>query len=250
MKLGFSTLSQFMKPWNEIINTAIKDNFNSIEILAEGQSHPDKLLENRKLDDIDFKDLTLYMHAPSIDLNLASVNKGIRQESIRQTCQALKLAEKIGVNTLTIHPGIIGRNDDRIRKYIIEHTIESIKTCQEYMNNNSIKTKLAIENMPNRFRFIGSRLEELEYIQKNTDCYITIDTGHANTSPDCREFFKLKNIEYYHLHDNNGKNDSHLALGDGNLDLNLLKKVENGILELNSYNKVLKSRKVLNNILN
>ncbi|WP_455645593.1 sugar phosphate isomerase/epimerase family protein [Methanosphaera sp.] len=235
MKLGFSTLSQFMKPWNEIIKTALNDNFQLIEILAEGPCHPDKLLESNDLDNIDFHDLKLYMHAPSIDLNIASVNLGIRRESVRQTQQSLKLAQKLGVDTVTIHPGLIGRNDERIREYIIEHTIESIKSCQEYMDENSISVKLAIENMPNRFRYIGSRVEEIEYIQENTDCYITIDTGHANTCHDCAEFFKLNNIEYYHIHDNCGKKDSHLALGEGNLDLDLLKKVENGVLELNSY---------------
>lgn len=58
-------------------------------------------------------------------------------------------------------------------------------------------------------------------------------------------FFDLNNIIYYHIHDNNGKKDQHLVLKEGNLDLNLLKKVNNGIIELNKYENVLKTKNII-----
>ena len=59
----------------------------------------------------------------------------------------------------------------------------------------------------------------------------------------------LKNISYCHLNDNNGVKDQHITLGEGTLDLNLLKKVDKGIIELNNFDNVLKSKEVIKNLL-
>ena len=43
--------------------------------------------------------------------------------------------------------------------------------------------------------------------------------------------------------------DKHQAIGDGTLDLNLLKYVKNGIIELNNFDNVMKSKKVIEDFL-
>lgn len=55
----------------------------------------------------------------------------------------------------------------------------------------------------------------------------------------------MVNICYYHLSDNNGDKDQHLTLGEGNLNLKLLKNIDKVIIELNKYQNVLKSREIL-----
>ena len=62
---------------------------------------------------------------------------------------------------------------------------------------------------------------------------------------DPKSFLQLKNTHYYHLSDNNGKKDQHLSLGKGTLDLDLISGIERGIIELNNYDNVIKSRNVL-----
>ena len=74
--------------------------------------------------------------------------------------------------------------------------------------------------------------------------------GHANTTSDPSEFLNINKTIYFHLSDNDGQKDQHLPLGDGSMDLNLLKNIKVGIIELNSYESVLKSKKVLNQINN
>ena len=78
MKLGFTTLALFMEPNNDIINLAKKNGFEIIEILGE-----DPFYEK---DNGEFKDcgLDIRMHAATVDINIASLNKGIRNESIKQ----------------------------------------------------------------------------------------------------------------------------------------------------------------------
>ncbi|WP_409200169.1 sugar phosphate isomerase/epimerase family protein [Methanobrevibacter sp. DSM 116169] len=247
MKFGFSTLSLFMKSFDEICKIAIENNFEMIEILGDGPYNPNNLLSNKELLEPLFSyDLEINIHAPTVDLNLASLNEGIKKESIRQIKQTLDLGDYIGANFITVHPGQIGRSDERFRKVAIEYSIDSIKECVEYGEN--LKTKISVENMPNNFKFLGTTPHELETISNKTNSHITIDTGHCNTCPNTPGFFNLDNISYFHIHDNNGDKDQHLVLGEGNLDLNLLKKVKIGSIELNNFENVLKSKKVLKNL--
>ena len=238
MKLGFTTLAMFTQPNSDIIETAKKYEFEMIEILGE-----DPFFKN---DNLEFAntDLEICIHAPTVDLNIASLNTGIRKESIKQMKDALNYGSKINATALTLHPGQIGRNEERIRKYALELPIESIGELVDYSD-----IIVSVENMPERFSFLGNKVEELERIQNETGCGLTVDVGHGNTCGNCEDFLDLKNISYCHLNDNNGIKDQHITLGEGTLDLNLLKKVDKGIIELNNFDNVLKSKEVIKNLL-
>ncbi len=99
--------------------------------------------------------------------------------------------------------------------------------------------------MPNRYAYFCNSSEEHEFFVKEIGSYATVDTGHANTSDDTESFFKMKRIAYYHLNDNDGEKDQHLALGEGTFDLNLINGIDKGIIELNNYDNILKSRNLL-----
>ena len=236
MKIGFTTLALFMKENTEIIKTAKKHNFQMIEILAE-----DPFWQKDKEE---FKNcgLDVRIHAPTVDINIASLNKGIKNESVKQMIHCGKYAEKIGAKTITIHPGIIGRNEPHLRKWAIEIACQSIGEIIDETN-----VEISVENMPVREKFLANTTEELEEIQNQTQCMLTIDTGHANTCQNLKEMLELKNISYCHLNDNDGKKDQHIPLGEGTLDLDLLKRIDKGIIELNNFENILKSKKVLEN---
>ena len=237
MKLGFTTLALFMEPTQDIINLAKKHEFEIIEILAE-----DPLYEKDNSPFID-SGLDIRMHAATVDINIASINKGIRAESVRQMIYCGQYAEKIGANTITVHPGIIGRNEPHLRKWALEMSIESVG---EIMDNTNVE--MSVENMPVRQKFLGNTVEEIEMIQEATGCSLTIDTGHGNTCGNLEEMLSLKNISYCHLNDNDGVKDSHIPLGEGTLDLNLLKKIDTAIIELNNFDNILKSKEVIDNL--
>ena len=237
MKLGFTTLALFMEPTQDIINLAKKHEFEIIEIIAE-----DPLYEKDNSPFID-SGLDIRMHAATVDINIASINKGIRAESVRQMIYCGQYAEKIGANTITVHPGIIGRNEPHLRKWALEMSIESVG---EIMDNTNVE--ISVENMPVRQKFLGNTVEEIEMIQEATGCSLTIDTGHGNTCGNLEEMLSLKNISYCHLNDNDGVKDSHIPLGEGTLDLNLLKKIDTAIIELNNFDNILKSKEVIDNL--
>ncbi len=237
MKLGFTTLALFMEDNNKIINLAKQHGFEIIEILGE-----DPFYEKDKGE---FKDcgIDMRIHAATVDINIASLNKGIRSESVKQMIQCGHYAESINANTITVHPGIIGRNEPHLRKWALELAVESIG---EIIDNTNVE--ISVENMPVRSKFLGNQVEEIEMIQEETGCSLTIDTGHGNTCGNLEEMLSLKNISYCHLNDNDGVKDQHIAIGDGTLDLNLLKKIDTAIIELNNFDNILKSKEVIENL--
>lgn len=236
MKVGFTTLSMFMDDNQEIIKKAKKHNFNMIEILGESPFF-------KKDNTMAFKDcgLEVTIHAPTVDINIASLNEGIKAESVKQMKECIDYAEKINAKTITLHAGKIGRNDPILRKHALELACQSITELIDYAEN----VKISVENMPIRKSFLANTIEELEMIKNECKCGITIDIGHGNTTKNNEELLSLKGITYCHLNDNNGEKDQHLSLGEGTLNLNLLKKIKKGIIELNNFENVLKSKKVI-----
>ncbi|MGB9978627.1 sugar phosphate isomerase/epimerase family protein [Methanobacterium sp.] len=245
MKIGFSTLALFMNPLEHFLETATKDGFQLMEMLCEGPYWPRNMLSvNRNEFEIfNSYDISVFLHAPTIDLNPASLNPGIREETLKQLNETVDLAVEIGAKAITTHPGMINRLEDRVRSWGKVYSIETLQKANDYAESRGIK--FSIENMPSRYAYFCNNAEEHEFFVNACGSYATVDTGHANTSEDTGSFFKMKKIIYYHLNDNDGKKDQHLALGEGTFDLNLLNGVDNGIIELNNYENILKSREVL-----
>jgi len=76
-----------------------------------------------------------------------------------------------------------------------------------------------------------------------------LDVGHANLNH-CLPAFLETTFDHMHIHDNNGKKDSHSAIGDGNIDFGeVMTAVRNNhatpVLEVATYEGVLRSLEVL-----
>ena len=240
MKVGFTTLAMFMDDNLEIIKKAKENNFEMIEILGEAPFF-------KKENTMAFKEcgLEVSIHGPTVDINIASLNEGIRAESVKQMKECIDYAENINAHAITVHAGKIGRNEPRLRKAALEIACESISELVDYSKNVII----SVENMPVRQSFLGNKIEELEMFKSECGCRFTIDLGHGNTTGNNNELLDLKDITYCHLNDNDGVKDQHIPLGDGTLNLELLKKVKKGIIELNNFDNILKSKKVIENII-
>ncbi|MGA2675937.1 MAG: sugar phosphate isomerase/epimerase [Methanobacterium sp.] len=250
MKVGFSTLALFLNSFEDWLKRAETDGFQLIEILCEGPQWPRNLLLHDKSEFEVFQsyEIDVFIHSPTIDLNPASLNQGIRDETLNQLKETIDLAVEIGANAITTHPGLIHRYETRVKDIGRQYSIETLTSANEYGNERGII--FSVENMPNKYAYFCNNAEEHALITRECGSCATIDLGHANTSGDIKPFLDMKNICYYHLSDNNGDKDQHLILGEGNLDLELLNGIDKVILELDEYQNVLNSRKILRSCVN
>jgi sugar phosphate isomerase/epimerase len=242
IKLGFSTLSLFMRPPETWANTAIKDGFSSVEILCEGPMWP-RAGYWKPLKNLCSSGLEVYLHSPTVDLNPASVNKGIREETLRQLKESIDMAAGIGAMYVTTHPGIIHKPIPRVVDICTKFAMDILAEAGDHARKNGVT--LSIENMPYKKTYLCKDPEELKSFQKHCKCGVTIDVGHAITCPLPSEFLKIPSISYLHVNDNDGTKDSHMCPGDGVLDLDMLKGQKRMIIELNDYGDVLRAKKVI-----
>lgn len=245
MKIGFSTLALFMRSFEDWLETASEDGFELMEILCEGPTWPRIVLgfNSEVFQIFESYDIGVFLHAPTIDMNPASLNPGIRDETLIQIKETVDMAVNMGAEAITTHPGLIHRLEDRIRDMGRYYSIETLTEATKYANERGII--FSVENMPNRYAYFCNSAQEHAVFVEKCGCHATVDLGHANTNGDLKPFLKMKKIHYYHLSDNNGEKDQHLAFGDGNLDFSLINGIDNVIIELNNYENVLKSRDFL-----
>ena len=240
-RIGFSTLALFMKTPAEWAETIVRDGFNAVEILCEGPNWPRHAPQDAIAASLQGRGLEIYMHSPTIDLNPASLNRGIREETQRQLCESADMAVAIGARYVTTHPGFVHK--DMVRAVCAEYALQVLGEAADYARE--VGVALSIENMPYRPTFYCNTPEELLAFQRHCRCGVTIDVGHAILCPGPYEFLRLDGISYLHVNDNHGSKDQHLCPGDGILDLSRLDGQERMIIELDDYQKVLRGRQAI-----
>lgn len=211
----------------EPLSTEIKENISFIELVVTDTSIPDFLFRDKDA----FKMVEKYcegfertVHLPFYDLNLGSVDDNISNYSLNSLKKSLVLAERLGAEICVAHLGY----NPRISKSATDKWL-----------NRFIKRKREVEEF-SLFRKITVAWEntyekEISIFQKiinmDPDTKLCLDIGHCNcfASFSAVEFlkeFKAKTI-HIHIHDNLGKEDSHLAPGNGNIDFKgIMKEVD------------------------
>ncbi|MDY6965858.1 MAG: sugar phosphate isomerase/epimerase family protein [Halobacteriota archaeon] len=173
-------------------------------------------------------DLKFSVHSTYVELDIAYLNPGLQEESVRQVKECIRFAADIGAERLITHPGslpiiprsipkramkLIGPED--FRKMFLKTSKARIAELREFADEQGIT--LCVENMHFDFDFCNT-LEELLFILG--DGFAAFDMGHANIVGDPVKFAEdIKHkIRYVHVHDNYGKEDEHSPLGEGNID--------------------------------
>jgi sugar phosphate isomerase/epimerase len=108
----------------------------------------------------------LVIHGTPVDLNIAALNPGIREESQKQYKEGLELAIDLGAKWMTYHPGR-PTNSVVSPKYAEDHNVEFIESVIERAKEGGVK--LAYET------FNDNLIERI----KDKQFGILIDAGHA-----------------------------------------------------------------------
>ena len=201
----------------ENIMDKVSKNFELWEIFSEAENAVTKF--SSRFNEIKGSYSMRYsIHAPICDINIASVNDKMREAAIDEMLRTMEHANLMDVKTVTIHPGIYSMVLYDVKDRSVELSKRSLKAIEKGAKEYGVTA--AIENMPSFGIMMGQTPEELLDLIDGTDLMICFDIGHANTLGrinECIDAFgeRIVNI---HIHDNIGKNDDHMTIGDGNID--------------------------------
>ena len=201
----------------------VSKEFDHWEIISEGE-HYLPLVSRRLKDIAPSYNVKFSVHAPMSDLNIAALSERLREAAVMEVIAAVEHAIELDAKTVTFHPGYLSMVTPGQEARSLEKAKRSMRTIDRLMTEFGITA--CAENMPS-FNFMMARTaKELLEIVDGTDMKICFDIGHANTTNQIDEFIDLlgDRIRNIHIHDNNGDNDDHKTIGDGNIDFDKVLK--------------------------
>lgn len=246
MKIGASTLATFNNSLESSLEFMESLKIRYAELLHQFPT------EEFDLDVLDSYNLEYTIHAPFMDVNIAALGSKSRATSIELVKDSVDLANKIDAKAVVVHPGLIPFIAREMPEEVYKIANNSIKEIGDYSKDLGVNT--TIENMPDFEGMIYKDMARLNELLVELEMGMTYDIGHAHhcgISPDAIYFDSIKHI---HAHDNMGDDDSHLPLGEGNIQLKDIidtfeKKNYGGIymIEVNDKDSIKKSIEYLKN---
>lgn len=141
--------------------------------------------------------------------------------------EGIKAAAYLKIPTAVIHPIVRHSSACTYTKWREENLSFLAPLCELAQQKG---VSLAIENMtgipyPNQPKELvfGSRAKDVTWLSEKLDCGVCWDFGHANLTGLCQsaELHTVgERLTMLHIHDNDGKRDTHLNPFDGELDWN------------------------------
>ena len=192
---------------------------------------------------IEFAELVHQFPSEFIEIELL---ESFNLKSIEQIKSSIDLASEIDAETVVVHPGFMPFLARPFEDKVYETANKSILELGNYAKDLGVNA--AIENMPTFEGMIYKDLKKLDQFLTENEMSMTLDIGHANHVGYSADEMYFDSIKHIHAHDNFGDDDSHLALGEGSIDLkHIIKKFESKnydgiyIIEVNDNDSIKKS---------
>lgn len=227
-KIGMSTSNLAITAnLKESIEFAQRHSFDCLEIWADfPHAYPD--FTNKKerkaiKKTVNDTGMDLAVHSPMFNINIASLNPGIRTESIRQVKSSIDLAADLEAKIVVLHPGTTPFSLPEIKKVAQERNLEALNACLILAKKRGVE--LVLENIGLSQNNLDSSLDEFCLLVETLKVGVAFDLAHAYLSwgiPATLERLKEK-IIHVHINDAKKREDSHLPVGLGEIDYSIVK---------------------------
>lgn len=223
-RLGACIHSNFSQPYGEFLDFVDALGLRFIKVKVDIPEFTFALYDKRRRrgvkDLLDSYALRFSMHAPYLNMNISSLNNDLRRASIKTLLRSLELASYLDIDMVSTHVGRLSK--DLPRRYITK-AADAAKASLRKLKRASDEEGIAltIENdHKTTDHLLAGYPDQIEGLVQELDCGFTLDLGHANTLVEPTQFIDALSdrIVDVHLHDNHGGYDSHLAVGEGNID--------------------------------
>jgi len=119
---------------------------------------------------------------------------------------------------MVVHPGYLSPLGAQMSDLAWQQNIAGLQQLCD--SAGDLGVRLAVENMPRMELIFGKEPHEMAGMIELVDrenLGMTLDVGHAHTNGVLSEFLGMKEIVHVHIHDNNGRRDEHLPIGEGTI---------------------------------
>ena len=214
--IGVSCPDFSKEPFADMLKTISKD-FAHWEIFSE-LAHYGPMVVSTSAEAVKGSAMTFSLHTGIADINVASLNGTVREACVRSILAEMESAYELGIDTVTIHPGLVNLAVHDVRQRSLDAARLSMREFDRAAREYGIHA--CIENMPDIPIMICQSASELEQVIDGTSLEVCFDIGHANTAGQIDAMIDLfrDRIANIHIHDNLGDRDAHLTIGDGNID--------------------------------
>lgn len=244
MKIGVSTLATYKDSLKDSLDFFEE---NKIEYVELDHDYPSRILDTDILNSYNLK---YSIHAPITDINIASLNPSIRNSSLKEIFYSFEMANELDIDTVVVHPGIVSYLGRNFLDKIDELNKESMMEIVEFADDLGVTA--FFENMPDIEGFTYKKIDQLIEFLRENDLKMCLDIGHANTMNYSSSELYFSIVKHIHLNDNNGDGDTHLALGEGNINIkSIINQYESNnydgiyIIEVNNKESILNSLEYL-----
>ena len=132
----------------------------------------------------------------------------------------IRTAKKVGIDLINFHSNLNGMFYGEKRKTLLDNMVKSLKEIVRYAEK--CKVHMMLENVP--YSNGIHDIIEFKYIIDNVPSLLVhLDIPHAFTSGGMKSVLDYINtfrdkIIHIHWHDNHGRKDEHLPIGEGLID--------------------------------
>jgi len=173
--------------------------------------------------------MELSLHSASYDVNITSLNPGIRKESLRQLEESIITGRRLGAKRIAVHPGYLSSRKVHVHTYWTQME-ETFTLINQWAQREGLIVGVeAMENLPRHEYTVPDHLRRV--LAKGwTNIGVTFDIAHAFSHMDPVDFLHQLDpqwIVHVHLSDSSPK-ATHLPLGKGEVDLQaILRELDN-----------------------
>ena len=194
-----------------------------LEILPDWQSFPDPVKLRGRVGDLGLKIHSAHgcwggqsIRAQRVDLG--NLDPRTWTESVEDLRRCVDWLQEAGGSCLVVHPGGLSNADEVVSRR--EALTRGLSLLAEHAVGTGVT--ICVENMPPGV-FPGSKMIDLRDIVDTIDrpeIALALDTGHAriSASVSSETLAAGGRLRTTHVHDNDGRQDTHLPPGSGTID--------------------------------
>jgi len=210
------------EPFSSMLRHLTEFDINYVELVDESQHALNRKRVNVLKRIGRENGLEFTVHAPFVDINIASPNPVLRRVMLKRLEKSLSFAHQLGSRQWVFHSGWKSGVSEFYPNLDWQINLRSVRTL--IATAKKLGVDISIENTPEPFHFLVKRIQDfaLFYSELGADFDIdlTLDIAHANTNQQVFDFIEkfANKIVHVHVSDNEGKYDSHQGISYGKID--------------------------------